>query len=611
MENNKKKIIISIISLLCLIIGILLFRYVIFDDYKGKIAVKNIKSYTSVLSADVSHLTGNANVSEGYDTVKYTIKYTLDNEASILRNAVVEAKLTASESKYARFKEVKGSGITSTVSEDGIIVNITDVPTNIEQTLELELVISNAPYGFKVRPHVTVREETSSEQTINLDEITVSRNSIEGYVLNDNGNKLPSIELSLYENETEIRRTYTDSEGEYVFGNLDPDKNYIVYVEEDIYKKIRTIDRSTIAEKRVLDIVVDQVDPFNLEINKYITGLKIINNGKEETYGYADETKVLKSIKNLKNLTGSIYYKISIRNTGEIDGTVGSIQDIVPNGLSFDSKKNPGWEEVNGKLYYRVLEDQTLASYEERTATLVLDIEKTNIAKTYINEVIGKSEEYKNVVFIIDGNVYKDIYVLAGETIDEVTVQDDRFSGWYTDANFTNKYKFGKEVNKNMILYGSLTSRKCKVTFIDDGNILSEQEIDCGSKATSMSATGKTGYTFKYWALNNQQYDFNSAVTEDITLVSYYEIDTYNITYDLDGGILETPNPITYTVETDTFTLNNPTKQGYTFNGWTGSNGTIPGDVTITKGSTGNKNYTANFTINSYTLIIDPNGGTY
>ena len=611
MDKSRKKVLISIITLLFLIVGILLFRYIIFDDYKGKVSIKDVKSYTSVLSADVSQLTGNAQISDGYDTVKYTIKYTLDNQDNILRDVIVDARLTASESKYARFKDVKGNGITSTVSDDGIIVNLSNVPTNEEQTLELELVITNAPYGFKVRPNVTVRESTSSEQSINLEEITVNRNSIEGFVINEDGNKLPSIELSLYENGNEVRRTYTNSEGEYVFGNLNANSIYTIKLEEETYKKVRFEDRSLSDEKKVLDLIVKSVDPFSLDINKTIIKLKLNNNGKEEEYLYADETKVLKSVKNLKNLSGSIYYKITVKNTGEVDGTIGSIQDIVPDGLSFDASKNPGWEEKNDKLYYRVLEDQQLSSYEERSAYLTLDIEKTNIAKTYINEAIGKSEEYKNVIFLIDGNVYKDIYVLAGETIDNVTISDDNFSGWYTDANYTNKYKFGKEVDKNMILYGSLTSRKCHVTFIDNGSTLREQDIDCGSKVSSISATGKLGYTFRYWSLNNQEYDFNSNVIEDLTLVSYYEIDTYNITYDLVDGTLDVQNPITYTVESDDITLHNPSKEGYTFTGWTGSNGNTPSNVTISHGSTGDKNYVANYSINNYTLTINPYGGEY
>ena len=58
--------------------------------------------------------------------------------------------------------------------------------------------------------------------------------------------------------------------------------------------------------------------------------------------------------------------------------------------------------------------------------------------------------------------------------------------------------------------------------------------------------------------------------------------------------------------------MNNPTKKGYTFTGWTGSNGTTPSKtVTISKGSTGNKSYKANWSINSYNVTINPNGGIY
>ncbi len=47
-----------------------------------------------------------------------------------------------------------------------------------------------------------------------------------------------------------------------------------------------------------------------------------------------------------------------------------------------------------------------------------------------------------------------------------------------------------------------------------------------------------------------------------------YNNKKYNITYDLAGGTVS-GNPTTYTVQTETFTLNNPVKEGYTFVGWT------------------------------------------
>ena len=45
---------------------------------------------------------------------------------------------------------------------------------------------------------------------------------------------------------------------------------------------------------------------------------------------------------------------------------------------------------------------------------------------------------------------------------------------------------------------------------------------------------------------------------------------TYTITYNLDGGTLSSENPASYNINTPAFTLNNPTKSGYKFVGWSG-----------------------------------------
>ena len=80
---------------------------------------------------------------------------------------------------------------------------------------------------------------------------------------------------------------------------------------------------------------------------------------------------------------------------------------------------------------------------------------------------------------------------------------------------------------------------------------------------------------------------------------------TYNITYNLNGGTV-TGNPDKYSKSMLPFTIKNPTRSGYTFTGWTGSNGTTAQKtVTISKGTTGNKTYTANW--NKNTTPVDPN----
>lgn len=85
----------------------------------------------------------------------------------------------------------------------------------------------------------------------------------------------------------------------------------------------------------------------------------------------------------------------------------------------------------------------------------------------------------------------------------------------------------------------------------------------------------------------------------DRTYTANWRLKEYDITYDLAGGALPegVTNPASYNYETETFTLNNPTREGYYFIGWTGNNGNTPEKtVTITQGtSNGEKSYTANW----------------
>lgn len=92
--------------------------------------------------------------------------------------------------------------------------------------------------------------------------------------------------------------------------------------------------------------------------------------------------------------------------------------------------------------------------------------------------------------------------------------------------------------------------------------------------------------------------------------------ESYTITYDLAGGT-DSGNPKSYTALTETFTLAAPVRDGYTFAGWTGSNGTVPQKtVTIAKGSSGNRSYKANWEpasssdTENYTITYFLNGGT-
>lgn len=88
--------------------------------------------------------------------------------------------------------------------------------------------------------------------------------------------------------------------------------------------------------------------------------------------------------------------------------------------------------------------------------------------------------------------------------------------------------------------------------------------------------------------------------SEDAITLPYDAGKVYKITYDLDGGVLNdgSHNPGSYAEISLPFSLSVPTKDGYEFIGWTGSNGDTPElEVTILKGTTGNLNYKANWNL--------------
>ena len=151
---------------------------------------------------------------------------------------------------------------------------------------------------------------------------------------------------------------------------------------------------------------------------------------------------------------------------------------------------------------------------------------------------------------------------------------------------------------------------------VNGGNALSGQRTSYNveSSAYTLPTPSRNGYTFTGWTGSNGSTPQKSVTiakgsTGNKSYTANWSINTYSISYNLNGGSIS-GQKTSYNVTTESFTLPTPTRTGYTFTGWTGSNGSTPQkSVTITKGSTGNKSYTANWQANAYTLTVNPNGG--
>ena len=160
----------------------------------------------------------------------------------------------------------------------------------------------------------------------------------------------------------------------------------------------------------------------------------------------------------------------------------------------------------------------------------------------------------------------------------------------------------------NMTITAQWTVNQYTITFdTDGGSEVAPITQDYGSAITAPAAPTREGYTFTGWDKTIPA----TMPAGDMTITAQWTVNQYTITYDLDGGTAE-GNPDTYTVETDAFTIKNPTRPGYTFTGWSGTGLTGEDNLTVTipKGSTGNRSYTAHWSLNTYSITYDLNGGT-
>ena len=130
------------------------------------------------------------------------------------------------------------------------------------------------------------------------------------------------------------------------------------------------------------------------------------------------------------------------------------------------------------------------------------------------------------------------------------------------------------------------------------------------SKAVSWAvSTGITNGT------SSTTFSPNNSVTRKQAIIFMYRFNnrknvSYKITYNLMGGSAKT-NPSSYT-SGNSFKLNNPTKNGYIFKGWTGSNGSSPSiSTSVSSSSTGSLIFTANFEKTKYSVTYKLNGGKF
>ena len=158
----------------------------------------------------------------------------------------------------------------------------------------------------------------------------------------------------------------------------------------------------------------------------------------------------------------------------------------------------------------------------------------------------------------------------------EPTLKGYIFAFWYLgeDEQNATAYDFNTPVTENITLTAKWNINKYTVTFNSYGGtpVPPAQEVEYGLTATKPADPTLKGYTFAFWYLGEDEqnataYDFDTPVTENITLTAKWNINKYTVAFNTDGG---TPVPPAQEVEYGLTATEPaaPEKTGYTFDGW-------------------------------------------
>lgn len=164
--------------------------------------------------------------------------------------------------------------------------------------------------------------------------------------------------------------------------------------------------------------------------------------------------------------------------------------------------------------------------------------------------------------------------------------------------------------NTNTSFINVFTTKSYVLKLNANGGYFNSEDISIKNNSTVLPTPTKSGYTFLGFSdsissdINYSTNIDNIDLINNKNLYAKWKTITYTISYNLNGGTIS-GQKTNYTIE-DTFTLPIPTREGYLFSGWTGTDLSTPTQtVTISK-SIGNRNYIANWNTNSYYVDVNP-----
>ena len=381
-------------------------------------------------------------------------------------------------------------------------------------------------------------------------------------------------------------------------------------------------------------------DKYQLRVGQEIEALPIVSkNGQEcdlevsyHSYDASIATYVDGKIVALKS--GEVRIKVTLKNNSKVYATalVTVVNDdslIVD--FNYEKTMIKGTTQL---LTYELLVEKnrklTFTSSNENVATIdeLGNIKAITVGTTTIETVVsslydeGVSKTYKLVIEVKD-LTFAINYVLDGGTnskknpneyvpeklpllLENPNKSGYKFVGWYDNENFTGESitEISAGTMGDVTLYAKWNALDYRISYELNGGINAENPdgYDVSDLPVSLHAPSRTGYIFKGWYMGeNRVLAIPVGTTGNVVVSAKWEPITYTIDFDTNGG-LPTLSSIDYTIESDSFTLQEITKVGYTFDGWYNGETKV---TEITTGTYGNMTLVAKWTADLYTISYD------
>ena len=194
-----------------------------------------------------------------------------------------------------------------------------------------------------------------------------------------------------------------------------------------------------------------------------------------------------------------------------------------------------------------------------------------------------------DIIYIVDGEEYKRVTLSYGSSVtpeQEPEKEGYTFSGWNGLPTLM--------PDNDVTVTGTFAVNKYKLVYKVDGAEYSSEEIEYGTPLAPKPLPTREGHTFSGWSEVPA-----TMPAKDITVVGTFAVNKYKLVYKVDGAEYSSEE-IEY--GTSITPKASPTKEGYTFSGWSEVPATMPAkDVTVT----------GTFTINKYKLIYKVDGAEY